>query len=94
MIWIAIAASSLRSTKLREVQGVPVSAASSEYAPGQFEINLHHQSDALIAADHAVLLKQIVREAARTMGYDATFMAKPYPERIGSGLHIHAEHHR
>jgi glutamine synthetase len=73
-----------------EVQGVPVSAASSEYAPGQFEINLHHQSDALIAADHAVLLKQIAREAARSTGYEATFMAKPYAERIGSGLHIHA----
>lgn len=73
-----------------EVQAVPVSAASSEYAPGQFEINLHHQTAAMIAADHAVLLKQIVREAARATGYEATFMAKPYPERIGSGLHIHA----
>lgn len=73
-----------------EVQGVPVSAASSEYAPGQFEINLHHQSDALMAADHAILLKQIVRAAARAAGYDATFMAKPYPERIGSGMHVHA----
>ncbi len=72
------------------VQNVPVSAASSEYAPGQFEINLHHQTDARIAADHAVLLKQIVREAARATGLEATFMAKPYPERIGSGLHIHA----
>ena len=72
------------------IQNVPVSAASSEYAPGQFEINLHHQTDARIAADHAVLLKQIVREAARATGFEATFMAKPYPERIGSGLHIHA----
>ncbi|MGZ5940056.1 MAG: glutamine synthetase family protein [Rhizomicrobium sp.] len=72
------------------IQNVPVSAASSEYAPGQFEINLHHQSDARIAADHAVLLKQIVREAARATGLEATFMAKPHPERIGSGLHIHA----
>lgn len=72
------------------VQNVPVSAASSEYAPGQFEINLHHQSDARRAADHAVFLKQIVRCAARAAGFEATFMAKPYPTRIGSGLHIHA----
>ncbi len=69
---------------------VPITAASSEYAPGQFEINLHHQSDALRAADHAIVLKQIVRAAARAAGFDATFMAKPYPNRIGSGLHIHA----
>jgi glutamine synthetase len=71
------------------MQEVPVSAASSEYAPGQFEINLHHQRDALRAADHAVFLKQIVREAARATGFEATFMAKPYPDRSGSGLHIH-----
>ncbi|HEY4944260.1 MAG TPA: glutamine synthetase family protein [Rhizomicrobium sp.] len=73
-----------------KVQNVPLGAASSEYAPGQFEINLHHQADARRAADHAVFLKQIVRCAARTAGFDATFMAKPYPHRIGSGLHIHA----
>lgn len=72
------------------VQNVPVSGASSEYAPGQFEVNLHHQPDARLAADHAVLLKQIVKAAARATGFEATFMAKPYPDRIGSGLHIHA----
>jgi glutamine synthetase len=69
---------------------IPTSAASSEYAPGQFEINLHHQADARRAADHAIVLKQIVKAAARATGFEATFMAKPYLDRIGSGLHIHA----
>ncbi|HEY1961573.1 MAG TPA: glutamine synthetase family protein [Rhizomicrobium sp.] len=72
-----------------EAQGVPVSATSKEYAPGQFEANLKHQSDARTAADHAVLLQQIVKAAARARGFDTTFMAKPYAERAGSGLHIH-----
>jgi len=72
------------------VQGVPVSGASSEYAPGQFEVNLQHQADARLAADHAIFLKQIVRGTARAAGFEATFMAKPYPARSGSGLHIHA----
>ncbi len=72
-----------------QAQHVPLSAASKEYGPGQFEANLKHQSDACRAADHAVFLKQIVREAARTQGLEATFMAKPYPARAGSGLHIH-----
>jgi glutamine synthetase len=72
-----------------ESQGVPVSATSKEYAPGQFEANLKHQRDARLAADHAVLLQQIVRAGARASGFDATFMAKPYAERAGSGLHIH-----
>jgi glutamine synthetase len=70
-------------------QNVPLSAASKEYAAGQFEANLKHQADALQAADHAVFLKQIVKEAARRSGFEATFMAKPYVERVGSGLHIH-----
>jgi glutamine synthetase len=71
------------------VQNVPLSAASKEYAAGQFEANLMHQHNALHAADHAVLLKQIVKEAARANGCEATFMPKPYLERVGSGLHIH-----
>ena len=72
-----------------EAEQVPVSATSKEYAPGQFEANLRHQSDARLAAHHAVLLQQIVKAAARASGFDATFMAKPYAERAGTGLHIH-----
>jgi len=68
---------------------VPASSALSEYAPGQFEINLHHVADAVAAADHAALLKRAVRGHARALGMDATFLAKPYAERAGSGLHIH-----
>ncbi len=70
-------------------QRVPVSATSKEYAPGQFEANLRHQTDVLAAADHAVFLKQIVKAAARSVGFDATFMAKPYADRSGSGMHMH-----
>ncbi len=72
-----------------KAQGVPVSAASKEYAPGQFEANLKHQKDARAAADHAIFLKQIVKAAARACGFEATFMAKPYADRAGTGLHIH-----
>jgi glutamine synthetase len=72
-----------------EAQRVPMSATSKEYAPGQFEANLKHQVDTIRAADHAVFLKQIVKAAARAQGFDATFMAKPYGDKSGSGLHIH-----
>jgi len=71
------------------VQGLPMSATSSEYAPGQFEANLKHQPNGLLAADHCVFLKQIIKAAARATGFDATFMAKPYPDRAGTGLHVH-----
>jgi len=76
-------------TNAAKTQNVPVSATSKEYAPGQFEANLRHQSDARMAADHAVFLKQIVKAAARANGFEASFMAKPYADRAGSGLHIH-----
>ncbi|HVV65045.1 MAG TPA: glutamine synthetase family protein [Rhizomicrobium sp.] len=78
-----------RLSEAARAQNVPLSAASSEYAPGQFETNLKHQPDALLAADHCLFLKQIVKAAAKSADFDATFMAKPYPERAGTGLHAH-----
>ena len=68
---------------------VPADAAISESGCGQFEINLYHVNDALKAADDAVLFKQIVKGVARKHGLGATFMAKPYGDMSGSGLHIH-----
>jgi glutamine synthetase len=66
-----------------------VSATSKEYAPGQFEANLRHQANALTASDHAVFLRQIVRTAAASQNARASFMAKPYPDKSGSGQHVH-----
>jgi glutamine synthetase len=70
-------------------QGVPADAAIAEYAPGQFEINLHHVADAVTACDHLVMLKRLIRGVARQHGSDATFMAKPFAELAGSGMHVH-----
>lgn len=76
-------------TQACDLQGIPTGAITAEYAPGQFEINLRHEEDPLAAADHCVLFKRAVRGVARKHGYQATFMAKPYPEEAGSGLHLH-----
>jgi glutamine synthetase len=70
-------------------QKIPAGTAISEYSPGQFEINLNHVDDPVLACDHAVLLKRAVKAAARKNGLAATFMAKPFREHAGSGLHIH-----
>ena len=72
-----------------QAQRVPASGALAEYGPGQFEINLHHQADALRACDEAMRFKRIVKSVARAQGVDATFLAKPYRDMAGSGLHIH-----
>lgn len=70
-------------------QNIPAGAALSEYSPGQFEINLNHIDDPILACDHAVLLKRAVKAAARNNGLAATFMAKPFQEFAGSGMHLH-----
>ena len=70
-------------------QDIPADTAIAENGPGQFEINLVHTADPLKAADDAVLFKDLVRGIARQHGFAATFMAKPYGDRAGSGLHVH-----
>ena len=72
-----------------QAQGLPAETLMAEYAPGQFEITLHHRGDALRAVDEAILFKRLLRGVARQHGCIATFMAKPFAERAGSGLHIH-----
>jgi len=72
-----------------EEQNIPSGAALSEYSPGQFEVNLHHVDDPVLACDHAVLLKRAVKAAAIRNGMAATFMAKPFANVSGNGLHIH-----
>ncbi len=71
-----------------KVQGLPVTTMIGEYGPGQFEINLQHVGNAIEAADHAILMRRAVKETARSVGYDATFMPKPYGDLAGSGLQI------
>ena len=70
-------------------QGIPVGATIAEYAPGQYEINLHHVDDPLLAVDHCVLFKRALKAVAQRHGLRASFMAKPYLDQAGSGLHMH-----
>ena len=71
------------------VQGIEAGAIVSEYGPGQFEVNLRHTDDPLLAADQAALLRRAVVGVAAAIGQRASFMAKPYAEHPGSGLHVH-----
>ncbi len=72
-----------------DVQGVPLEGAISEYAPGQLELTLKHGPDALRAADEALMYKRLAKGVAVRHGAEATFMAKPFADRAGSGLHLH-----
>ncbi|MEM8576308.1 MAG: glutamine synthetase family protein [Pseudomonadota bacterium] len=70
--------------------GIPAGTAISESGFGQFEITMEHQADALKAADDAWLFKLLTRGLARKHGFAASFMAKPYGDCAGSGMHVHA----
>lgn len=71
-----------------EAMGIPADTAISESGMGQYEINLLHR-DALAAADDAWLFKLMLRGVARRHGFAASFMAKPYADHAGNGLHVH-----
>lgn len=59
-----------------------------EDANGQYEINFHY-ADALTTADRFIFFKMLAGEIARKHGAIATFMAKPFADRTGSGAHMH-----
>jgi len=69
-------------------QGIPARTAISEYAPGQVEITLEH-GDALLAMDQAVRYKRLVKGVAHQHGMQACFMAKPFADLAGTGMHLH-----
>ncbi len=73
-----------------EEQDVPTGTALAEYGPNQWEVNLRHVEDALLACDQAIRFKRIVKGVAHQRGLEATFMAKPYADMAGSGMHLHA----
>ncbi|MDX2299810.1 MAG: glutamine synthetase family protein [Xanthomonadaceae bacterium] len=70
-------------------QQIPADTAVAEYAPGQFEINLKHRNDAVLACDDAMYLKRAIKAIAEQQGMIASFMAKPFVDQAGSGTHIH-----
>ncbi len=71
-----------------DAMGIPAETAISESGLGQYEINLVH-GPALKAADDAWLFKLLVKGLARKHGFAASFMAKPYVDHSGTGMHVH-----
>lgn len=57
-----------------------------EDANGQFETDFHY-ADALTMADRLTFFRLMANEIARKHGAFASFMAKPFGDRTGSGAH-------
>ena len=69
--------------------GLTAETMISEFAPGQYELTLHYRENVMEAADDLMRLKRIVRAQARAHGVTACFMAKPFADVAGSGMHFH-----
>jgi glutamine synthetase len=70
-------------------QEITLETLVSESGPGQFEVTLKYSTDALRVADSATLFKRTIKQVARKHGLTATFMAKPFGQWAGSGMHVH-----
>jgi glutamine synthetase len=72
-----------------ETQAIPISGYGHESATGQYEVNFN-PGEPLAQADAVFRFKRLTREIARRHGCMATFMAKPYLNEPGTGMHWHA----
>lgn len=68
--------------------GVKTEQISSEYGPGQLEINLKY-TDALKATDDQVTFMHLFKQIANEHEMIGTLMPKPFQDMAGSGLHVH-----
>jgi glutamine synthetase len=59
-----------------------------EFGPNQFEITLA-PSIGIVAADRALLLRELVRDLAGHFGWRASFTPLVTPQAIGNGVHVH-----
>ncbi len=68
--------------------GVEPEVVLAEYGPDQFEVTCA-PTDALRAADRAVVVRELTREVCRNLGWRASFAPKLTPDGVGTGVHIH-----
>lgn len=70
-----------------ELADLKVEGLNSEFTPSQVEVALHYQ-DSLAAADAALLFRELARQVAHANGIDVTFMARPFSDAVGNGMHV------
>jgi glutamine synthetase len=75
-------------------QRIPVTGYAHESAWGQYEVNFA-PGEPLAMADAVWRFKRLARETAVRQGFLASFIAKPFADQPGTGLHWHAslQHH-
>lgn len=75
-------------TEALTAAGLQPEAFIAEYGRDQFEVPVA-PAIGIKAADHAVALREIVRELARNRGWRASFAPKTAVQGVGNGVHLH-----
>ena len=71
-----------------ELAGLSPETVEPEYGNRQYEVTVA-PSLGVAGGDHAVLTRELIRECARRLGMRASFSAKPHPDGVGNGAHVH-----
>ncbi|QIO24812.1 glutamine synthetase family protein [Haloarcula sp. JP-L23] len=77
-----------RLSEWADAYGVDLTSLQHEHGAGQLEI-LFDYGTPLAQADTTFDFKRVVKQAASACDQWATFMAKPFGDRAGSGYHLH-----
>lgn len=68
--------------------GIPLEMFVAEYGKDQFELTTP-PTDGLMAADRAIVIREVVKEIAHLHGWRASFAPKTSVAGVGNGVHIH-----
>lgn len=68
--------------------GIPMSGYAHESAYSQFEVNFH-PGEPVAQADAVFRFKRLARQVAERHGFLASFIAKPFLDEPGAGMHWH-----
>ena len=75
-------------TKALTQANVGLETVEPEFGEHQYEITTA-PAIGLVAAERAIITREVIRECARRLGYRATFTPKVVPGGIGNGAHVH-----
>lgn len=79
------------SALLKELddQDIDIEMVHAESAPGQLEVVLKYQEDAMRLADNVILARETIRACAKAHGMRALFLPKIEAFAAGNGMHLH-----
>lgn len=72
-----------------EIQNLPFDGLVKESGAAQYELNMLHVDNPVLAARQILMTKRLIKGIAERHGLVASFMPKPFQDEPGNGLHVH-----